>query len=98
MKRTITGRSARTMTLGDLRQFIASLDGLPDDASVKARVTLGRRHLRSVTVEEEDIGFHDCLRAVGAEGGRAAPAPDQATPDRKGSDRRAGAAKESTSA
>jgi hypothetical protein len=65
VKRTITGlTSARTMTLGDLRQFLASLDGLPDDASVKARVTF-RKHLRSVTVEEDDLGFRDYIRAVG---------------------------------
>lgn len=65
MKRTITGLNANgSMTLGDLRQFIASLDGLPDDASVKARVSF-RKHLRSVTVEEEDLGFRDYIRAVG---------------------------------
>src|SRR5690606_5059178 len=40
VKRTITGRTATgSMTLGDLRQFVASLDGLPDEASVKARVS-----------------------------------------------------------
>ena len=65
MKRTITGRTAsRTMSLGDLRQFIGSLDGLPDEAEVKAKVTL-RKHLRSVTVEEDDSGFRDFVRAVG---------------------------------
>ena len=64
VKRTITGRtSSRTMSLGDLRQFIGSLDGLPDEAEVKAKVTL-RKHLRSVTVEEDDGGFRDFVRAV----------------------------------
>ena len=64
MKRTITGRTAsRTMSLGDLRQFIGSLAGLPDEAEVKAKVTL-RKHLRSVTVEEDDGGFRDFVRAV----------------------------------
>jgi hypothetical protein len=64
MKRTITGRtSSRTMSLGDLRQFIRSLDGLPDEADVKAKVTWGKR-LRSVTVEEDDSGFRDFVRAV----------------------------------
>jgi hypothetical protein len=51
------------MSLGDLRQFIGSLDGLPDEAEVKAKVTL-RKHLRSVTVEEDDGGFRDFVRAV----------------------------------
>ena len=51
------------MSLGDLRQFIGSLDGLPDEAEVKAKVTL-RKHLRSVTVEEDDSGFRDFVRAV----------------------------------
>ena len=64
VKRTITGRTAtRTMTLGDLRQFIASLDGLPDEASVKAKVTF-RKNLRSVTIEEDDSGFRDFVAAV----------------------------------
>ncbi|MBN2622316.1 MAG: hypothetical protein JXA83_03050 [Acidimicrobiales bacterium] len=65
MKRTITGRAAaRAMTLGELRQFIASLDGIPDEATIRTRATF-RRHLRSVTVEEEDVGFSDYVRAVG---------------------------------
>ena len=51
------------MSLGDLRQFIGSLAGLPDEAEVKAKVTL-RKHLRSVTVEEDDGGFRDFVRAV----------------------------------
>ncbi len=51
------------MSLGDLRQFIGSLDGLPDEAEVKAKVTM-RKHLRSVTVEEDDGGFRDFVRAV----------------------------------
>jgi hypothetical protein len=64
MKRTITGRSAnRRMCLGDLRQFLASLEGIPDEALIKARVTFGK-HLRSVTVEDDDVGFRDYVRAV----------------------------------
>jgi hypothetical protein len=67
VKRTITGRAAaRRMTLGDLRQFIASIESLPDEALIKTRVTL-RRHLRSVTVEEEDVGFREYVQAVGAD-------------------------------
>jgi hypothetical protein len=64
MKRTITGRpSGRTMTLGDLREFVASLEALPDEASVRARVTLGKQ-VRSVTVEEDDPGFRDFRSAL----------------------------------
>jgi hypothetical protein len=64
MKRTITGRpGTRTMTLGDLRQFLASIEGIPDEAEIKARVTWGKR-LRSVTVEEDDVGFRDYIKAV----------------------------------
>ena len=71
MKRTITGVNANgSMSLGDLRQFIASLDGLPDEASVRARVSF-RKNLRSVTVEEEDVGFSDYMRAVGSDGAEA---------------------------
>ena len=65
MKRTITGQTAnRKMALGDLRQFLASIEGLPDEALIRAKVTTFGRHLRSVTVEEEDVGFRDYLRAV----------------------------------
>jgi hypothetical protein len=72
VKRTITGRTAtRTMSLGDLRQFIGSLDGLPDEADVKARVTF-RKYLREVTVEEDDSGFRDFVRAVDSDKRRAA--------------------------
>ncbi len=93
MKRTITGRTAsHTMTLGDLRQFLASLDGLPDEASVKARVTL-RKHLRSVTVEEDDLGFRDYIRAVGPD--RPAEAAEGA---RSGKATQSKGAKASTSA
>jgi hypothetical protein len=66
MKRTITGRAAaRSMTLGELRQFIASIETLPDEALIKTRASF-RRHLRSLTVEEEDVGFSDYVRAVGS--------------------------------
>ena len=74
MKRTITGRTATgSMTLGDLRQFVASLDGLPDEASVRARISF-RKHLRSLTVEEDDVGFSDYLKAVGDEQSTGKPA------------------------
>ena len=67
MKRTITGQApGRKMTLGDVRQFISSLEKLPDEAVVKAKVTFGK-HLRSITVEEEDTGFRDYLQAVGSD-------------------------------
>jgi hypothetical protein len=66
MKRTITGQGgARRMTLGELRQFVSSIEGLPDDALIKTQVTW-RRHLRAVTVEEEDVGFRDYVKAVGS--------------------------------
>ena len=64
MRRTITGRPVnRRMSLGDLRQFVASIEGIPDESLIKARVTLGK-HLRSLTVEEDDVGFRDYVRAV----------------------------------
>ncbi len=77
MKRTITGRAAaRSMTLGELRQFIASLESVPDEALITTRSTF-RRHLRSITVEEEDVGFNAYVRAVGSpEAGRDPKAPD----------------------
>jgi hypothetical protein len=86
VKRTITGRTAsRTMSLGDLRQFIGTLDSLPDEAQVKAKVTF-RKLLRSVTVEEDDAGFRDFVRAI--EKGddkpteaRKARAPKQVSPE-----------------
>jgi hypothetical protein len=65
VKRTITGRATgRTMTLGDLRKFLASIDGIGDEAPVKARVTL-RKHLRAVTIEDDDPGLKDYLRSIG---------------------------------
>lgn len=73
VRRTITGSNdAGTMTLGDLRQFVASLEGLPDDAAVKARTSL-RRRLRTITVQEDDDGFREYIRAVTPD------APDDAT-------------------
>lgn len=54
------------MTLGDVRQFVASLEKLPDEAVVKAKTTFGK-HLRAITVEEEDPGFRDYLQAVGSD-------------------------------
>lgn len=52
------------MTLGDLRKFLASLDAITDEAPVKAKVTL-RRHLRAVTVEDDDPGLKEYLRSIG---------------------------------
>jgi hypothetical protein len=51
------------MTLGELRQFLASIENLPDESPIKTRVTL-RRRLREVTVEDDDSGFRDYVRAV----------------------------------
>jgi hypothetical protein len=87
VKRTITGQSGARMTLGDLRKFVGSLDGLPDAATVKAKVTF-RKHLRSVTVEEDDNGFDDFVRAVTPERGSSS-GPRKVRPE---------PAKESTSA
>jgi hypothetical protein len=65
MRRTITGRPAgRYMTLGDIRRFLKSIEGIADDTPVKAKVTVQRR-LVSLTVEEEDIEFRDYIRSVG---------------------------------
>jgi hypothetical protein len=89
VKRTITGRpGSRIMTLGDLRQFIASLDGLPDEATVKAKVSYGK-HLRSITVEEEDNGFRDFVKAV---------KPDRVSGPSEPRQVRGGKAKETTKA
>ena len=66
MKRTITGLNANgSMSLGDLRQFLASLDGLPDDASsrpgcVAQAPALGHRG-------GGRPGFRDYIRSVGPE-------------------------------
>jgi hypothetical protein len=83
VKRTITGQATtRRMTLGDLRQFLASIENVPDEALLRAKVTLGRQ-LRSLTVEEDDVGFADYVRAV---------APDEAPEAEPGStERKAGA-------
>jgi hypothetical protein len=81
VKRTITGQAGtRRMTLGDLRQFLASIENVPDEATLRARVTIGRQ-LRSVTVEEDDIGFADYVRAVAPE--EAGEAPEETTDKRK---------------
>src|SRR5262245_53810891 len=64
MKRTITARpSGRTMSLGDLRKFLGSIESLPDEAPVKAQVGWGKV-LRALTVEDEDVGFRDYIRSV----------------------------------
>lgn len=87
MRGTITGSNpSGAMTLGDLRDFIASLDGLPDDAAVKARTTLVRRRLRSITVEEEDITFHGYLEAVAEAPETGAPLTPSSEPVSSGDD------------
>ena len=64
MKRTITGQaSERTMNLRDLREFVASLEGFPDESPVRARVTWGK-YLRSLTVEDANVGFGDYIRSI----------------------------------
>jgi hypothetical protein len=66
MKRIITGRAAaRSMTLGELRQFLASVESVPDEALIRTRSTF-RRYLRSLTIEEDDVGFGAYVRAVGS--------------------------------
>ncbi|HEY2998404.1 MAG TPA: hypothetical protein VGJ43_07500 [Acidimicrobiales bacterium] len=87
MKRTITGKAAtRRMTLGDVRQFLASIENVPDDAVVRARSTLGRQ-LRSLTVEEDDVGFSEYVRAVAPEES-AAPASGTAERDEERKEKR----------
>jgi len=79
VKRTITGRAEeRTMTLRDLRQFVASLEGFPDEAPVKARVTWGK-HLRSLTVEDENVGFGDYIRSITPEDDDGLAGDDKST-------------------
>jgi hypothetical protein len=74
MKRTITGLATnRRMTLGDLRHFLASVENVPDEAILKGRVGFGRG-LKSVTIEEDDIGFDEYVRAVASEEEERAPA------------------------
>lgn len=81
MKRTITARAAaRTMTLGDVRQFLASIDSVPDEALIKVRSTLFGRHLRMLTVEEDDVGFQAYVRAVGADEDKAGDPPEARPP------------------
>jgi hypothetical protein len=52
------------MTLGDLRKFLASIDNIGDEAPVKARVSFGK-HLRELTIEDEEPGLKDYLRSMG---------------------------------
>ncbi|HET6949252.1 MAG TPA: hypothetical protein VFI47_02695 [Acidimicrobiales bacterium] len=82
MKRTITARAAsRTMSLGDVRQFLASIESVPDEAVMKVRTTLWGRTLRSLTVEEDDVGFDDYMKAVGADLPEPVEAPELPGPD-----------------
>jgi hypothetical protein len=80
MKRTITGLATnRRMTLGDLRHFLASVENVPDEAILKGRVGLGRG-LKSVTIEEDDIGFDEYVRAVASEEEEEERAPARSSP------------------
>ena len=75
MKRTITGLATnRRMTLGDLRHFLASVENVPDEAILKGRVGFGRG-LKSVTIEEDDIGFRRIRQGGGQRGGGAGARP-----------------------
>jgi hypothetical protein len=56
VNRIITGEATgNRMTVGELRAFLDSLEGVPDDTPVKAKTTRGS-HLRSVTIEERVQG------------------------------------------
>lgn len=52
------------MSLGDLRKFLSSIEGIADESPIRARVTF-RKQLRSITVDDLDLGFHDYIRSVG---------------------------------
>jgi hypothetical protein len=65
VRRTITGRAAgRTMTLGDLRKFLATIDNIGDEAAVKAKVTF-RNNLRALTIEDDEPGLREYLLSIG---------------------------------
>jgi hypothetical protein len=51
------------MTLGDVRKFLTSIESLPDESPVRARLGWGKV-LRELTVEDEDVGFRDYIRSV----------------------------------
>lgn len=52
MKTTIEARAAaKGMSLGELRQFVARLDGAPEDTALKATVTIGASLLRTIKAE-----------------------------------------------
>lgn len=56
MNRIITGQATgNRMTVGELRRFLASIEGITDETPVKAK-TASRGYLRSVTVEEKIEG------------------------------------------
>jgi hypothetical protein len=63
------------MSLGDIRKFLGSIESLPDESPVKAKVGFGKL-LRSLTVEDEEVGLTDYLRAI-------APEADEIAADRK---------------
>jgi hypothetical protein len=75
------------MTLGDLRKFLASIDNIGDEAPVKARVSL-RKHLRELTIEDEEPGLKGYLRSMGlGEETEDEPEPKPATTPRSKSRR-----------
>lgn len=63
------------MTLGDVRKFLSSIESLPDESPVKARLGWGK-NLRELTVEDEDVGFRDYIRSVSPDDDIAAIADD----------------------
>jgi hypothetical protein len=65
------------MTLGDLRRFLSSIDNIGDEAPVKARVSF-RKHLRELTIEDEEPGLKDYLSSMGL-GEEAQPEPRRET-------------------
>ena len=54
------------MSLGDLRKFLSSIDNVPDESEVKARVTF-RKQLRSITIDDDDVGFKSYVGADDAD-------------------------------
>ena len=54
VKQTYTAEPAngKALTVGELRQWLASIDGCPDDTTIVARVNFGGT-LRKVSVTQE---------------------------------------------
>jgi hypothetical protein len=83
------------MSLGDVRKFLTSLESLPDEAPVKAKVGWGKV-LRELTVEDEDVGYRDFIASVSGDSGTEAKDSKEAngnsshggTPSKRGGPRR----------